>query len=312
MLGIKAVASYLPAARRMNADIAARFDFTDEFLRDKIGVIERSIKETEQRASDLAFLALQRLMTDTGVDPASIQALVVVTQNPDRKIPHVSAIVHGKSGLPTSCAVFDVSLGCSGYVYGLSILKSFMEANGMTAGVLVTADPYSEVVDEGDRSTGLLFGDAATATLLTDEPIWLLEAFAFGSKGQDWSAIRTEEGRFVMEGRRVFNFAATTVPAHIRQVLERNSLTPDEIDLFVMHQGSRYIVKTIADRLKQPLGKFPIEIEHCGNTVSSSIPLIIQNRLGDSSLERIVLSGFGVGLSWASCICRRSENHHVK
>jgi 3-oxoacyl-[acyl-carrier-protein] synthase III len=102
------------------------------------------------------------------------------------------------------------------------------------------------------------------------------------------------------------------VPADIRRLLERNEVTADEVKLFVMHQGSRYIVKTIADRLEQPAGKFPIEIEHCGNAVSSSIPLVIESRLQDPSLDKVVLSGFGVGLSWASCLCARAENRHAE
>ena len=312
MLGIKAIASYLPDQRRSNADLATRFEMSETFLREKIGVVERAIKEPGQTASDLALLALQKLMTDTGLDPRAVQALVVVTQNPDRRIPHVAALVHGRAGLADSCAAFDVSLGCSGYVYGLSILKSFMEANGMTTGVLITADPYSVIIDEADRNTSLLFGDAATATLLSDDPVWTLEAFTFGSRGGDWSAIRTEQDRLVMEGRRVFSFAATAVPADIRRLLERTGVTADEVKLFVMHQGSRYIVKTIADRLEQSADKFPIEIEHCGNTVSSSIPLVIEGRLRDPALDRVVLSGFGVGLSWASCLCTRAESRHAE
>jgi 3-oxoacyl-[acyl-carrier-protein] synthase-3 len=285
--------------------MSAAFELEDGFLRDKIGVLERAVKAPEQDTSDLAFLALQRLIVDHKLAAESIQILVVVTQNPDRSIPHVSALLHGRAGLPESCAAFDISLGCSGYVYGLSILKSFMQTNGMTVGVLITADPYSKIIDESDRNTALLFGDAATATLISDDPVWSLDAFSFGSRGKDWSAIRTDDGRFVMDGRAVFTFAATQVPIDVRRLLDGAGLTLDEVDRFVMHQGSRFIVKTIADRLKQPMLKFPVEIENCGNTVSSTIPLILENELSNSAVNTIVLSGFGVGLSWASCICRR-------
>jgi 3-oxoacyl-[acyl-carrier-protein] synthase III len=308
MLGIKSIASYLPVGRKKNTDFSATFDFDEDFLRDKIGVLERAVKAPSQDTSDLALLALERLLIQNGLSKESIQAVVVVTQNPDRNIPHASALVHGLAGLPESCAVFDISLGCSGYVYGLSILSSFMQANGMNTGVLITADPYSKIIDESDRNTVLLFGDAATATLITDEPTWTLESFTFGSKGKDWAAIRTDDGKFVMDGRAVFNFAATQVPIDVRLLLGRAGLAPDEVDRYVMHQGSRFIVKTIAGRLKQPLSKFPIEIEHCGNTVSSTIPLILEQEMkrDDPATRTMVLSGFGVGLSWASCLCRRT------
>jgi len=170
MLGIKAIATYIPEGRARNSDLSERFALDETFLRDKIGVMERAIKAPDEETSDLALAALQKLLADAAVDPAAVEAMVVVTQNPDRNIPHVSAMVHGCAGLAESCATFDVSLGCSGYVYGLSILKSFMRDNGMKTGVLVTADPYSKIIDRDDRNTVLLFGDAATATLVGEDP----------------------------------------------------------------------------------------------------------------------------------------------
>jgi len=307
MLGIKAIASYVPERRERNIDLAGRFELDELFLRDKIGVLERAVKAPEQDTSDLAYLALDRLMTEHRLKASAIELLVVVTQNPDRNIPHVSAQVHGRAGLSESCAAFDISLGCSGYVYGLAVVKSFMQAQGLSCAVLITADPYSKIIDPTDRNTVLLFGDAATATLVACEPVWTLDTFSFGSKGKDWSAIRTDAGKFVMDGRGVFNFAATTVPNDIKIMLGKADLSPDQIDRYILHQGSRFIVQTIANRLRQPLAKCPTEIERYGNTVSSTIPLIAEVALCDVSLRNIVLSGFGVGLSWASCLCVRTE-----
>lgn len=304
MLGIQSIAAHVPVGRKKNLDLSEKFELDEGFLREKIGVLERSVKAPDEDTADLANLALDKLLTHSGLNKESIQALVVVTQNPDRNIPHVSALVHGRAGLSDDCAVFDVSLGCSGYVYGLSILKSFMQSNDLRIGVLITADPYSKIIDESDRNTVLLFGDAATATLISDNPIWTLDAFSFGSRGKDWSAIRTEAGKFAMDGRAVFNFAATQIPKDIRKLLDGAGVLPDQVDRFVLHQGSRFIVKTIADRLQQPMHKFPVEIEYCGNTVSSSIPLILEQEQ-NLSATTMVLSGFGVGLSWASCLCRR-------
>ncbi|HTA64693.1 MAG TPA: ketoacyl-ACP synthase III [Xanthomonadaceae bacterium] len=312
MLGIQAIASYVPEGRASNAALAGRFELDEQFLKDKIGVLERAVKAPNEDTSDLAWLALERLIEQQGLDRASIQALVVVTQNPDRNIPHVSGQVHGRAGLAESCAAFDISLGCSGYVYGLAVLRSLMQAQGLDRGVLVTADPYSKIIDPDDRNTVLLFGDAATATLIGTDPVWTMEAFSLKSRGKDWSAIRTENGRFAMDGRSVFNFAATTVPGDINAMLAGAGVGPDDVDRYILHQGSRFIVKSIADRLRQPLDKFPIEIEHCGNTVSSTIPLIAQHLLADRMAKTVVLSGFGVGLSWASCLCRRTEKNDTE
>ena len=305
ILGIKAIASYVPEGRASNLAIADRFDVNEEFLAEKIGVIERAIKGVDQDTSDLAFLALQQLMRQQQMDASDIQVLVVITQNPDRNIPHVSAMVHGRAGLSESCAAFDISLGCSGYVYGLAIIQSLMQAQGMTCGVLVTADPYSKIIDPEDRNSVLIFGDAASATLISTDPVWSIQSLSMNTRGKDWDAIRTENGKFQMDGRGVFTFAATTIPGDVKTMLARSGTAPEDIDYFVLHQGSRFIVKSIADRLRQPMEKFPVEIERCGNTVSSTIPLIAASLLHDETARNVVLSGFGVGLSWASCLCKR-------
>lgn len=307
MLGIKAIASYVPEGRASNIELAHHFDVSELFLTEKIGVLERAIKGPDQDTSDLAFLAFERLMRKERLDVSAIQLLVVVTQNPDHTIPHVSAQVHGRAGLSESCAAFDISLGCSGYVYGLAIVRSLMQAQGFEYGVLVTADPYSKIIDPEDRNTVLLFGDAATATLIGTDPVWSVGAFSMKTRGKDWTAIRTEKGKFQMDGRSVFNFAATTIPKDLNTMLAGAGTSADEIDRFVLHQGSRFIVKSIADRMRQPLDKFPIEIEHYGNTVSSTIPLIAESLLQDETVKNVVLSGFGVGLSWASCLCKRMD-----
>lgn len=306
-LGIKAIASYIPEGRASNLALVQRFDIDEAFLTDKIGVLERAIKAPDQDTSDLARLALDCLLRQENVDAGAIQVLAVVTQNPDRKIPHVSAFVHGSAGLAESCAVFDISLGCSGYVYGIAIVRALMLAQGLTCGVLITADPYSKIIDAEDRNTVLLFGDAATATLIGTDPVWSIEALTLKSRGKEWAAIRTENDKFVMDGRAVFNFAATTIPRDLAAMLANIGITPDQVDHYVLHQGSRFIVKTIAERLRQPLEKFPIAIEHCGNTVSSTIPLIAERLIRDRSARNVVMSGFGVGLSWASCLCRRED-----
>ena len=304
-IGIKAIASYVPQGRASNLALAQGFEVDETFLREKIGVLARAIKDDAEDTSDLATLALERLMQQQGLVPDDIQVLVVVTQNPDRNIPHVSALVHGRADLPASCAAFDISLGCSGYVYGLAVVKALMQSQGLASGVLITADPYSKIIDPSDRNTVMLFGDAATATLLTTAPVWSLDAFTLNSKGKDWRAICTENGTFTMDGRGVFNFAATTIPNDIKNLLSDSGVAIEDVDRFILHQGSRFIVKSIADRLRQPLSKFPIEIEDCGNTVSSTIPLIVEGMLHDDHVKTAVLSGFGVGLSWASCLCRR-------
>ena len=198
-------------------------------------------------------------------------------------------------------AAFDVSLGCSGWVYALSIAKSFMEANHINFGLLVTADPYSKIVDPQDRNTSLLFGDAATATLLGRNPTWQIGRFVFGTDGRLWSDLRIAEGgRLAMNGRSIFTFSATMVPACVQEVLAANRLSLDDSDRIVLHQASRYIVEAIGERLGCP-AKVPFLASEVGNTVSSSIPLALA--AGCCADDRvIVVAGFGVGLSWAATV----------
>lgn len=306
MPGIEAIASYVPEGRASNLDLMERFEVDEAFLRGKLGVITRSVRGADEDTSDLALRALEALLAKTRVATSDIDALVVVTQNPDGNLPHVSGLVHGRAKLAPSCAAFDVSLGCSGYVYGLSILQSFLASNGLRRGVIITADPYSKIVDPEDKNTVLLFGDAATATLVGPEPQLACGPFVFGSQGDLTGALVCKDGVLRMNGREVFNFAATTVPGNIAALFEKAGVAKEDVDSFIFHQGSRYIVDTLTRRLGLDASKVRIDMEETGNTVSSSIPLLLEKELDDPTSHLLVLSGFGVGLSWASCICRKT------
>lgn len=306
MIGICNIASYIPERRISNTEAAARFDIDNTFLERKLGVLERSVSAPDELSSDMALKALEALCEQSGLEAAKIGVLVVVTQNPDVNLPHVSAIVHGKAGLPETCAAFDISLGCSGYVYGLSVIHAFMQANGISHGVLITADPYSKIVDGQDKATSLLFGDAATATLIGPDPVFTLGAFSFGTRGAAHEALIARDGVLHMDGREVFNFAATGIPGDLAKVLDKAQLRLEDIDCFILHQGSRYIVDTIAKRAGLPAEKVRFGMQNYGNTVSSSIPLLLRDELDNQNTRQIILSGFGVGLSWASCVLKRN------
>jgi 3-oxoacyl-[acyl-carrier-protein] synthase-3 len=307
MSGIEAIAVYVPEQRASNRDLMARFELDESFLAEKIGVLQRAIKGVEENTSDMALKALEILLAQTGLDRQAIDALVVVTQNPDSNLPHVSGLVHGRARLSPDCAAFDLSLGCSGYVYGLSVLQSFLASNGMSKGVLITCDPYSKVIDPEDKNTVLLFGDAATATLIGPNPVFICEPFVFGTQGDLTGALVCRDGTLQMNGREVFNFAATTVPGNIEKLLAKAGVNKEAVDCFIFHQGSRYIVETLTKRIGLNREKVRMDIENTGNTVSSSIPILLQRELADHAMKTVVLCGFGVGLSWASCICKRME-----
>jgi len=304
MLGIEEIGFYIPTGRASNYQRKEQYGIDDHFIEEKIGVKQVAVKAADEETSDLCVKAFEALCAKQAVDPNEIEALVVVTQNPDHNIPHVSAIVHGALDLPASCACFDISLGCSGFVYSLSVFQAFMAANGMKKGLLFTADPYSKVVDPNDKNTSLLFGDAAAVTLISDRPRLVTGKFTFGSAGSEYKKLINKDGSLYMNGRAVFNFSAKTVPADIRQMASNNDIAIDDIDLFLLHQGSKIIVETIADKLGIAREKAPYRTYDYGNTTSSSIPILLADELHGSA-KTIAICGFGVGLSWASGLLKR-------
>jgi len=305
ILGIEEIGRYIPETRISNYDRKDQFAIDDHFIEQKIGVRRVSRKAPQEETSDLCVSAFADLEGRSGLRREEVEVLVVVTQNPDFSIPHTSALVHGRLDLPESCACFDISLGCSGFVYGLSAITSFMTANGMHKGVLITADPYSKVVNPEDKNTALLFGDAAGATLISSRPRFIPGKFTFGTMGSEYDKLIARDGELYMNGRAVFNFAAKTIPPDIEKMAAKNGIAVDDIDRFLFHQGSKIIVETIARKLDVPLSKVPYAICDFGNSCASTIPLLLQSELSDLKVNTIAMSGFGVGLSWASGLLRR-------
>ena len=302
MIGINAIGSYLPTERTSNFQNLDKFDMNEAFVRDKIGFTELAKKSIKQETSDLCIKALSNLQNQIEISFKEIDCIIVCTQNPDAYgIPHTSAIVHEKLSFSQDCAAFDISLGCSGYVYGLSIIKSFMESNQMRKGLLFTADPYSKILNNNDKKTATLFGDGATVTLLTNNPVFELGKFVFGSDGTKKEGIIVkDDGYLKMNGRAVFAFTVRVIPKNIIKMILKNNLSIENIDKFLLHQGSLHIINSIADNLGVPRKKCPFYSAKYGNTVSSSVPMILENEFNNQEMKVAVLSGFGVGLSWAS------------
>jgi 3-oxoacyl-[acyl-carrier-protein] synthase-3 len=284
-----------------------RFGINEDFLKEKIGVRRIAVKEPHEKSSDLCLKAFDNLLKKIAIRREEIEILLVVTQNPDVAIPHTSAIVHGKLDMPETCACFDISLGCSGYVYGLSVILSMMRENGMKKGLIFTSDPYSEIIDFEDKNTSLIFGDAASVTYVSDAPDLTAGRFTFGTMGKEYrELILDEKGKLYMNGRAVYNFVAKTIPKDIHTLLEANQISAEEVDSFVFHQGSKKMIDTLAKRLALPPEKVVFDILDWGNTISSSIPIILEKEMRKPGMNRILISGFGVGLSWSGTILNKA------
>lgn len=309
MNGVVSIASHVPGGELSASAVAEGLSVPTEFVEDKLGTARLPRVATGVETSDLAVSAVRALEGDGRYDASEIRVLVVVTQNPDgRGLPHTAAIVASKLGLGPDVAAFDVSLGCSGFVYGLQIVEGLLAKTGGT-GLLVTADPYSKIVDPDDRDTVLLFGDASAATLIGPDPKYRIGAVRLGTDGRGAPHLCNRDGVLHMAGRQVFNFAATRVPREAKALLESQGLTIGDIDLALLHQGSRYIVETLADRIGLDRAITPVDVGRTGNTVSSSIPLLLEPVLASPSADlprRVLMAGFGVGFSWGVGLLERA------
>lgn len=306
---IHSIGTYLPDRRDDNAARAAAVGFDTDFLRDKLGVLRRSVKEPEETTSDLCLKAFHDLTARNDIPLDDIQLLVVVTQHPDFRVPYTAAIVHNKLGLSKQCMTFDISQACAGYCHALTTVVGLMNEARFEHGVLMTCDPYSDKVDPNDKDTALLFGDAATATWFTRSGSgYRLIDSRFGTRPNSNQCLHFDDVLH-MDGQAVFKNAVKEVPPSIGELLESNHLSVDDVDLFLLHQGSKYLVEFVGRKVGIPSDKSPLESADYGNTVSSSIPLMLQKHLEPAQLETIVLSGFGVGFSWGSNILKLSRGY---
>jgi len=309
-IGIKAIGTFIPPRRVDNRAKSEKHGTTVKFIEEKIGITSVSRKEKHEKASDLCVHAFQDLMAQGWIsEPPAIDFICVCTQTGDYRIPHTSAIVHEKLGLLYGCPNFDISLGCSGYVYSLLAAKGFMQVNGLKTGILFTADPYSEIIDPDDKNTDLLFGDAATATLLMPDAVFDIGRAVFGTAGAHHRSLIKSKGEpLFMDGRHIFEFVMRHVPGNIADCLAQNDINKEEVDLYILHQASKFVVDNIVKTMKLDKHKVPFLIESYGNTVSSSIPLIIKHYLNDVKYRNLLLCGFGTGLSIGTMVLKR-RNH---
>ncbi|MDK2955049.1 MAG: 3-oxoacyl-[acyl-carrier-protein] synthase [Desulfovibrionales bacterium] len=303
-IGIAGIGIHIPQIQDCREKLS-RHNVDESFLENKTGFVGNAQKNG-LATSDLCVLAAEDLARKRDFSAEEVDFLCVCTQNGDFHLPQTSALVHRKLGLPRSCAAFDISLGCSGYVYSLNVARAFMEANGLKRGLVFTADPYSDIIDINDKNTDLLFGDAATVTLMTDDPDYEIGKSVFETDGASAEALQCEHGgRLFMDGRRIFEFVLRHVPQSVDACLQRNDLAKDDITLFLLHQASLYLVKNAAKRLKVSVDKVPFVAAEYGNTVSSSVPLALEEHYDQKPGASLLLSGFGVGLSLATTIITR-------
>ena len=282
----------------------------------KTGVLKRYISDKNQTSVDMAVIAAEKIFQN-GVDRHEIDFVVLVTQSPDYLLPTSACLIQDKLNLKKECMAFDINLGCSGYIYGLSVCSSLIETGVAKKGLLICSETYTKFIDKSDRTCRPLFGDGAAATLLTACVNDKLGPFTFGTDGSGYdnlilrgSGARVENdsnaiNNLFMEGAKVFMFTMDMVPKSVEGMLKKVDLSIDEIDLFVFHQASKLVIDNITRRLDLPEEKVFRNYQDIGNTVSASIPIALKDAEDKKVLKRgdkVMLTGFGVGFSWGSCL----------
>lgn len=310
-IGVETISYALPEKILSSREVIDQHGFDEDFVLRKLGITERRVLSEGESLSDLCAEAIEGLLKETEYSPSDIELLVVVTQTGDYSIPHTSAIVQAKTGISETAMVFDISLGCSGFVAGLDVAAGTMEKLGLGVGILVTADAYSRIVDTEDRSTAPLFGDGASATLLSRDPKWLLGNSDFGTLGRMHEKLLLPGsgtnagtlGALVMDGRAILGFTRKSVTQSVETVAHQNGLNTSNIGYFVFHQANSFVLDSLTQDLAIPTEKVIREHSDVGNTTSSSIPIALKRSIITKEVTTpVLISGFGVGLSWHSNI----------
>lgn len=340
-IGIKALSAAVPR------NVIDNYKYTDYFpaeevrkIVDKVGIYERRFADEDVCSSDLCFAAAEKLILDNNIDRSEIDLLVFISQTPDYRMPATSLLLQDRLNLPHTTMAFDINLGCSAFIYGLSVVYGFMQQQGIRKALLLDGETRSKVYSPKDRRTAFLFGDGGVAALIERDEKFGESFFSFNSDGSkedlikingggyrnpssletlrervvdEYGNIRNEEQAY-MNGGDVFNFVIKEIPKDIKTILNYSNVNIDDIDYYIFHQANNFINSYLAKKLKLDESKLPSTIEKFGNTSSVSVPLTIVSELQDQLQERkkLMLSAFGVGMTWATGIinmegCRISD-----
>lgn len=331
MAFIKAISYYLPDKKVTNEELVKEFpEWSVEKVAQKVGVDFRHLAAEDETAGDMAEKAARKLFEEYQIDPKSIDFVMLCTQSPDYFLPSTACILQDKLGIPTSAGAFDYNLGCSGCVYGMAMAKGLIAAGIAKNVLLLTAETYNKYLHPSDKSNRSIFGDGAAACLISTEGFAEIGEFSLGTDGSGAnnlivktgaSRMKEATGKFVedeeghiwyddylyMNGGNIFNFTLEAVPIMMREILEKNRMDKDQIDYYVFHQANKFMLNTIRKVCVLPKDKFYVNLVNTGNTVSSTVLIGLKDCLDKRVIkegDKVMISGFGVGLSWGGTILR--------
>jgi 3-oxoacyl-[acyl-carrier-protein] synthase-3 len=311
---------YVPERVVTNDDLAQMVATSDEWIRTRTGIRERRLRTENDTTSSMSVAAAQQALAVAGITPGDLDLIIVATSSPDYLLPSVASQVQDMLG--AQCGAFALVAGCSGWVYGLVTASQYIQSGAYDRILVIGVEIISFALDFTDRTTCVLFGDAAAATVVevSDEPGGML-SFELGSDGSGAMALYVPDGGVVspisqqtvderrqylrMNGQEVFKFAVRTLSSSLKRTIYDAGLTPDDIDLYIPHQANARIIESAARQMRVPLDKFYMNLERYGNTSAASVPLALveaveEGRLKDGDL--VAMCAFGAGLTWASAV----------
>ncbi len=321
---IRNIEYFLPQNKITNEDLSNEFpDYDFNKFEEKVGIKARYWVSGNETAFDLAINVCNKLFNK--VDKNEIDFILYCTQSPEYFLPTTACVLQNKLGLRKEIGSLDFNLGCSGFVYGVSLAKGLINSRQAKNVLLVTAETYSKYLHPDDRSNRAIFGDAATATLISYTEIDNIGEFLFGTDGSGFDKLIVKNGcsrsafnqkaeelfygsnnvysdnHLYMNGPEVFNFTSEVIPGFTNEVLLKNGLQKSDINQFVFHQANSFMLNFIRKRLSIEKEKFYINLEDGGNTVSCTIPIALKKYTENNETlnQKIIIVGFGVGLSWA-------------
>lgn len=327
MAHIHAIEFVTGSQKITNDDLKSEFpDYNYSKFERKVGIYSRNVLSDNETSLDLAITAVFNLIKKNNIEKNQINFIIHCTQSPEYMLPTSACIIQDRCKLDEDTGAFDINLGCSGYTYGLLIAKSLIESGSAQNIILVTSDSYTRYIHPKDLINRLIFGDAATATLITANGSNSLEKFKCGSSGSGWNKLLVKNNFFnvrkekverkiygngnvytdnhlYMDGPAIFDFTINKVPPLINQILSLNNLKAHEIDQFIPHQANAFLLKSISTLANIEQDKLFLNLTSYGNTVSSTIPIALKEyseQCDYSKNKKILLAGFGVGLSWSA------------
>ncbi len=323
-VSVNHISIYLPESMLTNESLALEFGIAEEHIYKSSKISKRYLSAENELSSDMAIKAGENLFKENSIDKKEIDFLIFCSEGFDYIAPASSCIIQHKLGLSTNIGCFDLPYGCSGYIYGLGIAYGLLKAGIAKKILFLTADIPTKVIAKNDLELRSIFSDIATASLITFDKTNTDTHFVYGTDGNgaldlyvEASAFRPPIsanfkipenlvcGQMKMNGTNIFLFAVKKVPQLVAEILEKNNLKVEEIDLFVFHQASYFMLEVIRKKLKLPSEKVFLNIQDYGNSVSSTIPLALYDAQKKGILKkgmRVLLAGFGIGNSWGATI----------